>query len=55
MEKKVKEVDKEYKYAEELLCEKFDAKVRVFKNKFEIKFNDVDDLNRILEIMNVGK
>ncbi len=51
----VKEDNREYKYAEELLCEKLDAKVRVFKNKLEIKYNDFDDLNRILEIMNVGK
>ncbi len=55
VERKVKESDKEYKYAEELLCEKLDAKVRVYKNKFEVKFRDVNDLNRILEILNVGK
>ena len=51
----VKDSDLEYKYAEELLCEKLDAKVRVYKNKFEVKFKDVDDLNRILEILNVTK
>ena len=32
-----------------------DEKVRVYKNKIEIKFKDADDLNRILEIMNVEK
>ena len=51
----VKEGDKEYKYAEELLCEKLDSKVRVYKNKIEVKFSNTEDLNRILDILNVGK
>lgn len=51
----VKEKDQKYKYAEELLCEKLDSKVRVFKNKIEIKFNNDDDLNRILDNINIGK
>ena len=51
----IKESDKEYKYAEELLCEKLDSKVRVYKNKIEVKFSNTEDLNRILEILNVGK
>ena len=55
VERKVKESDVKYKYAEELLCEKFDSKVRVFKNKVEVKFKDADDLNRILELLNIGK
>jgi ParB family chromosome partitioning protein len=55
VERKIKESDKQYKYAEELLCEKLDAKVRVYKNKFEVKFRNADDLSRILEIFNVGK
>jgi len=54
-ERKVKETDMKYKYAEELLCEKLDSKVRVFKNKLEVRFKDADDLNRILEILNIGK
>lgn len=53
--RKVKESDKEYKYAEELLCEKLDSKVRVYKNKIEVKFSNTEDLNRILEILNIGK
>ena len=53
--RKVKQSDQKYKYAEELLCEKLDSKVRVFKNKIEVKFNDVEDLNRILDILNIGK
>ena len=55
VERKVKESDMKYKYAEELLCEKLDSKVRVYKNKIEVQFKDVDDLNRILEILNVGR
>ena len=51
----VKESDQKYKYAEELLCEKLDSKVRVYKNKIEVKFNNLDDLNRILDILNIGK
>lgn len=55
VKRNVKESDQKYKYAEELLCEKLDSKVRVFKNKVEIKFNNVEDLNRILDILNIGK
>ena len=55
VERKVKESDKKYLYAEELLAERLDSKVRVYKNKIEIKFKDFDDLNRILEIVNVEK
>lgn len=55
VERKVKEGDLKYKYAEELLCEKLESKVRVYKNKVEIKFKDISDLNRILEIINVDK
>ena len=51
----IKESDQKYKYAEEFLCENLDSKVRVYKNKIEIKFNNVDDLNRILETINVEK
>lgn len=51
--RKIKESDLKYKYAEELLCDKLDSKVRVFKNKIEIKFNDAEDLNRILEVIKV--
>lgn len=55
VERKVKDSDKKYLYAEELLAERLDEKVRVYKNKIEIKFKDADDLNRILELMNVEK
>ena len=52
VERKIKEADKKYLYAEEILSERLDSKVRVYKNKIEIKFNNDEDLNRILEIFN---
>lgn len=51
--KRVKEVNKEYKYVEELLTDKLDTKIRVKDKKIEISFNNINDLNRILEILNV--
>ncbi len=44
---------KEFKYVEDLLSEKLDAKVKVRDKKIEISFISVADLNRILEIINV--
>ena len=52
VERKIKEADKKYLYAEEILSERLDSKVRVYKNKIEIKNNNDEDLNRILEIFN---
>jgi len=48
-----KEVNKDYKYVEELLRDKLDTKVKVKDKKVEISFNNVNDLNRILEILNI--
>lgn len=45
--------EKEFKYVEELLSEKFDAKVKIKDKKIEISFISVADLNRILEIIDV--
>ncbi len=41
----------DYKYAEDLLRDKLDTKVRIRDKKIEIHFTNVADLNRILEIM----
>lgn len=41
----------EYHYLEEQLCDKLGTKVRIKSNKIEIKFSNVNDLNRILEIL----
>ena len=52
---KIKTVTKvdEYKYAEDLLRDKLDTKVRIRENKIEISFTNVADLNRILDTMDV--
>ena len=44
---------KEFKYVEEMLSEKLDAKVKIKDKKIEISFISTADLNRILEIINV--
>lgn len=57
IEKKVKIERKprvnEYKYVEDLMMEKLDAKVKIKDKKIEISFVSVADLNRILEILDI--
>lgn len=43
----------EYTYIENELCEKLGTKVKVKSNKLEISFSNINDLNRILEIMKI--
>ena len=43
----------EFRYAEDLLREKLDTKVRIRENKIEISFTNVADLNRILDTINI--
>ena len=50
----VKETSKEFLYAEELLREKLDTKVKIRDNKIEISFINTADLNRILDTINLG-
>jgi len=50
---RTKDENKDYKYVEDLLRDKLDTKIRVRNKKIEITFNNVADLNRILEILNV--
>lgn len=52
--KKVDEKSIEYKAVEDFLREKFASKVDVLNNKIIINFEDEDDLNRLLEIMEVN-
>lgn len=56
--KKVVETKKksndEYKYLENDLKEKLGTKVKISSNKLTITFNSIQDLNRILEIMNLN-
>ena len=53
IKRKPKEVNKDYKYVEDLLRDKLDTKIKIKDKKIEISFNNVADLNRILEILNV--
>ena len=43
----------EYSYIEEMLNEKLGTKVKIKSNKIEISFANINDLNRILEILNI--
>lgn len=52
---KTKSENNEYKYLEETLGEKLGTKVKIKSNKIEINFTNVNDLNRLLEIMNLDK
>lgn len=58
VEKKVKikrqNDNDEYKYIEELMSEKLDSKVKIKDHKIEISFSNTADLNRIIDIINIG-
>lgn len=43
----------EYKYIEEAFEEKLGTKVKVLKNKVQINYSSIKDLNRILEILEI--
>lgn len=45
--------ESDYKYVEDILREKLDAKIKIKDNKIIINFNNNADLNRILEIINI--
>ena len=40
-------------FVEELLRDKLDARVKISEKKIEINFSNINDLNRILEILNI--
>ncbi|MBQ4583745.1 MAG: ParB/RepB/Spo0J family partition protein [Bacilli bacterium] len=50
---KTKEVDYHYTMYENILREKIGTKVKIAKNKVEIPFDSLKDLERILEIINI--
>lgn len=52
--KQPKEKNNEYIYAEELLREKLDTRVKIQDNKIVISFTNTADLNRILDTINLG-
>ncbi len=49
-----KKINAEYKALEEKLSDYFGTKVKIGKKKIEINYNNTPDLNRILEILNIG-
>lgn len=51
----VKKSNKEYEYLENVMCDKLGTKVKISSNKINISFNNVNDLNRILEILNISE
>ncbi len=53
IKKKPKEINSEYQYLQEELCERLGTKVKIKSNKIEINFVNSSDLNRLLEIMNL--
>ena len=44
-----------YKYIQELLCDKLGTKVKVRSKKIEINFQDLEDFNRIMEILGISE
>lgn len=48
-----RETTSEYKYVEELLCDKLDTKVKIRDKKVVISFVNNADLNRILEVLDI--
>ena len=52
---KKKETNDEYKYVEDMMKEKLGTKVKISSNKINISFNNVNDLNRILELLNISE
>lgn len=50
-----KKATKEYEYIENMMCEKLGTKVKISSNKVSISFSNVNDLNRILEILNINE
>lgn len=49
-----KEENNEYKYLEKYMKEKLGTSVKISDNKMTIKFTNIQDLNRILEIMSIN-
>ena len=45
----------EYDYLQNIMCEKLGTKVKITSNKINISFNNVNDLNRILEILKISE
>ena len=50
-----KKSNNEYEYIQNIMCEKLGTKVKITSNKINISFNNVNDLNRILELLNISE
>ena len=55
MERHETEETRTYKYIQELLCDKLGTKVKVRSKKIEINFQDLEDFNRIMEILGISE
>ena len=55
MERRETEENKTYKYIQEVLCEKLETKVRIRGSKIEINFQDLNDFNRIIDILKINE
>ena len=55
MERKETEELKTYKHIQEVLCDLLSTKVRIRGSKSEINFQDLNDFNRIMEILNINE
>jgi ParB family chromosome partitioning protein len=53
IERKASSFNNEYKYVEDMLRDKLDAKVKIKEKQIVINFTNVADLNRILEILDI--
>ena len=53
MERHETEENKTYKYIQELMCDKLGTKVRIRGSKIEINFQDLNDFNRIIEVLDI--
>ena len=55
MERKETEELRTYKHIQEVLCDLLSTKVRIRGSKIEINFQDLNDFNRIMEILNINE
>lgn len=54
IKKRPKTSSAEYKYIEDAIEEKLGTKVKISENKIQISYASINDLNRLLEIMNIN-
>ena len=54
IKRRVKEGKQEYKYIEEALEEKLGTKVKVLDGRIQINYSSLNDLNRIMEILDIN-